>query len=71
MQNLRQGMFCGHPHRAPVKISIDRMIFSGQRKQEAGGHLIEEPASRSNNQIGMGCEKSQSAYGVERQLCKT
>ena len=46
------------------------MIFSGYSKQEAG-HLMEEPASLSNNQIGMGCEKSQCAYGVERQLCKT
>ncbi len=63
-------MFCRHPHRATVEISIDRMIFSGYSKQEAG-HLMEEPASLSNNQIGMGCEKSQCAYGVERQLCKT
>jgi putative transposase len=32
---------------------------------------MEEPASRSNNQIGMSCEKPQFAYGVERHLCKT
>jgi hypothetical protein len=71
VQNSRQGMFCRHPHRAPVEISIDRMIFSGYCKQEGGGQLMEEPASRSRNQIGMISEKPQFAYGVERHLCET
>jgi hypothetical protein len=65
VQKRRQGMFCWHPHRAPVEMSIDSMIFSGYSKQEAG-YLVKESASLSNNQIGMGCKKSQLACGVER-----
>lgn len=71
MQNGWQGMFCGHPHRAPVEISIDSMIFAGYGEQKVCSYLVEESASLSNNQIGMSCEKPQFAYGVERQLCKT